>query len=473
MNLFEKNSFRSLGVPDDLANVLDGLGFREPTPIQAATIPVLMDGRDVTAQAITGSGKTAAFSLPILARLDMKTRLEQALIMCPTRELATQVAKEIRRFGNRLVGLQVQVLAGGTPIAPQVSAMAQGAHIVVGTPGRLLDHLGRRTIDLRRIRFLVLDEADRMLDMGFSEAITDILSHTPASRQTALFSATFPEDILAFAKRFLREPKHVAIAPPRTASSAKITQEWIKVADRNQKRPLLTEIIHKLRPTATIVFTNHRGAADEIAAELAAAKIDAASLHGDMEQFDRERVLARFRGQSVRVLVATDVAARGIDVDHIDLVVNIDLPPVAETYVHRIGRTGRAGRSGRAISIVHDREAHKLKEISELLEKDGRGGHAITETESTVFASDAKEALTAPMSALFISGGRKDKVRPADILGALTGEAGGLHAGQIGKIEIHDRYSYVAVTRSVAPKAASDLREGKIKGRKFNVELVR
>ncbi len=468
------NGFNDLPLPAELLAVLDELGHHHPTPIQCQAIPLLVAGKDVIGQAKTGSGKTAAFSLPILARVRVERRAMQALILCPTRELSTQVAREIRKLGRRCQGLQVLVLAGGQPLRSQLDALHKGVHITVGTPGRVLDHLRRGSLDLRYLRCIVLDEADRMLDMGFDEDMQQIFAAAPASRQTVLFSATFPDAIAAMSRSLQDHPVRVTVADDGAGAAAPDVRQVVYQVQPEDKLDALRQVLRTAQPSAALVFCNLKLTVNEVAAALAADGFSSDFLHGDLEQIERDRVLAKFRNQSVRVLVATDVAARGIDVEGLDLVCNYDLPGKPDTYVHRIGRTGRAGKKGLALSFATRREGAKIEAIEALT---GRSLERARLDSAPISVPVAKAAAApspnAAMATLYIAGGRKDKVRPGDILGALTGDAGGLPGEAIGKIEIHDRFAYVAVLSHMAANAVENLRSGKIKGRKFQVELVR
>jgi ATP-independent RNA helicase DbpA len=456
--------FAALPLSPPLLQAVQELGFAALTPIQAQSIPVLLKGKDLIGQSQTGSGKTAAFALPLLHKLLLGRRELQALVLCPTRELCAQVAGEVRKLARRLPGVHVLELAGGQPVRPQVAALDKGAHVAVGTPGRVLDLLERRALDTRALATVVLDEADRMLDMGFYEDMERILATTPKTRQTVLFSATFPPDIERLSKSFQREPTRVTIAEA-PASTPDIRQR-LYTCEPEQKPALLLRLLREYQPASAIVFCNFKASVADLARALRAGGVSCAGLQGDLEQSERDRVMATFRNQSTRVLVATDVAARGLDVEALDVVFNFELPQQPELYVHRIGRTGRAGREGLALSLASPREAPKVEELERYtgtpLERAEAGPEAAT-----------PPPLEAPMATLFIDAGRKDKMRPGDILGALTGEAGGLSAQDVGKIELHDRFAYVAVSRRVAKTALERLREGRIKGRKHRVEPVR
>jgi len=468
--------FRSLALSPALLEAVEALGFQQLTAIQAEAIPALLDGRDLVGQSRTGSGKTAAFALPILQHLTLETRALRALVLCPTRELSAQVAREIRKLGCNRPGLHVLVLAGGEPLRPQANALEKGVHVAVGTPGRVLDHLRRGILELDRVATVVLDEADRMLDMGFQEDMEELLASAPKARQTVFFSATFPPTIDALSRKYQRNPVRITIESADDASPQ--VRQLLVMTEPERKLETLRKVLVAHPHESALVFANQKATVAELEATLSRAGVSVAALHGDLEQFDRDRVMAKFRNASTRVLVATDVAARGIDVDHLDLVVNYDLPSQPEVYVHRIGRTGRAGKAGLAISLASEREKPKIKAIEERMQM------PLVRTKATPIAhAEAEEAAEAPpttdlareakMATLQISGGRKQKMRPGDILGALTGEAGGLSAADIGKIEIHDQFSYVAVAASVSQAAQKSLSDGRIKGRKFRVTLVK
>ncbi len=471
LNLASKKSFAALELSSSLIQAVTELGYDEMTPIQAQSIPVLLEGRDLIGQSKTGSGKTAAFTLPILQKLNLGERYVQALILCPTRELCMQVAREVRKLGRHHSGLQVLILSGGHPLFPQVSSLEKGVHLVVGTPGRVLDHLNRETLDLRKISFLVLDEADRMLDMGFREDMEKILGNTPKNRQTVLFSATFPAQIETLSQAYQNRPARVTIEPEKQAASS-IRQIFFEATPEVKFNGLLW-ILQQNQPESAIIFCNLKTTVMELTRLLAQAGVSTSCLHGDLDQNERDRVMAKFRNRSTRILIATDVAARGIDIENLDAVINFDLPSQADIYVHRIGRTGRAGQRGLAISLVTSREKGRIQSIEKLT---GQTIEAkILAKVENLDVQEFKKALQqdAIMATLFIGGGRKEKMRPGDILGALTGEAGGLQASDIGKIEIHDHFSYVAVSKAIAPLAMERLRDGRIKGRKFRVEMVR
>ncbi|MFP2906312.1 ATP-dependent RNA helicase DbpA [Pyxidicoccus sp. 3LFB2] len=458
----------ALPLAPPLLQVLEELEFKTATPIQAQSIPVLLEGKDLVGQAKTGSGKTAAFALPILQRVRLGNRRLQALVLCPTRELCAQVAGEIRKLARRLPGLQVLVLAGGQPIRPQVDSLEKGAHIAVGTPGRILDLLDREVLDPSTLATVVLDEADRMLDMGFREDMERILSTTPASRQTVLFSATFPPDIEALSRTFQKKPTRVTVEEAPDAVPA--IQQLRYDCAVEDKTAMVVRILRQYQPASAIIFCNLKATVTELKQALTEAGVSADGLQGDLEQFERDKVMAKFRNLSTRVLIATDVAGRGIDVEALDAVINFDLPIQPEPYVHRIGRTGRAGRTGLAISLVTPRDTRKVEDIEHATGVKMEKGDV-----EALPSADPRNAvkLESNWETLYISAGRKDKMRPGDILGALTGEAGGLNATDVGKIEIQDHIAYVAVARRVARVAFQRLSEGRIKGRKHRIERVK
>jgi ATP-independent RNA helicase DbpA len=453
--------FTSLSLQPALLQAIETLGYAQMTPVQAASLPPMLEGRDVIAQAMTGSGKTAAFGLALLSKLDAGAISTQALVLCPTRELADQVSKEIRRLAGSIPNVKVLTLCGGIPLGPQVASLAHPPHVVVGTPGRIQDLLAKKALGLRALKVLVLDEADRMLDMGFEEDIDAIVKQAPKQRQTLLFSATWPEPIRAVSARLQRDP--VAVTIEAKHSDAVIEQHFFEV-DTPRKVDALALLLATHKPEAALVFCNTRRDVDDVADQLVQRGHAALALHGDMEQRDRDEVLLRFANRSCSVLVATDVAARGLDIKELPAVVSYELPTDADAHLHRIGRTGRAGNSGLALSLVASREIARVAMIEAGLGMQARWGRV-----------DLSQRVPKPappaMVTLAIDGGRQDKLRPGDIVGALTGEAG-LKADAIGKIDTFATRSYVAVQREHAPRALERLRAGKIKGRNFRVRRV-
>ena len=463
--------FAALGLSSTLCQVVAELGFVAPTPVQARAIPLLLAGRDLMGQSTTGTGKTAAFALPILHRLKRRDRYPQALILCPTRELCAQVARDFRKLGRRETGLAVVILSGGQPMKPQLEALQRGVHVVVATPGRALDHIARGSLTLNGVATLVVDEADRMLDMGFGAEMEKILTAAPERRQTILFSATFPRSIDALTKAHQRNPERLTVG--ESDGPRALVRELAYAVDDGSRLDTMLAILRTSAPESAIVFCNFKATVARIEQSLRAAGVSCTSLHGDLEQRERDLVMAKFRNHSVRVLVATDVAARGLDIEGLDLVVNVELPFQPEIYVHRIGRTGRAGKTGVAVSLVGPQDRAKLKAIEAAL-----GSPLERQAAPRAARGDARDSSSAvhagaAMETLYISGGRKDKLRPGDILGALTGEAGGFPGSDVGKIEIHERFSYVAIARGSAERAIKLLSAGRIKGKKFKVGLAR
>jgi ATP-independent RNA helicase DbpA len=457
--------FASLPLAPELIAVAKELGFDRMTPIQSAAIPPLLEGRDLIGQSQTGSGKTAAFALPILNSIHLRDLGLQALILCPTRELATQVVGEIRKLGRKLEGLQILALVGGVPGREQAQALENGIHIAVGTPGRVLDLIDRGQMDFSPLRTLILDEADKMLELGFETELKAILKSLPQKRQTALFSATFPDSIQALSRSYQQNPVSVKIEDD--AGTKPQIEQWVYEAEPEDKIHTLLRILQQHPSSSTVIFCNMKNSVHEIAAYLADQKVDSSALHGDLEQRERDRVMTMFRNGSSRILVATDIAARGLDIENLELVVNFDLPQQPETFVHRIGRTGRAGKKGVSVSLASPREGMRLFEIEKLTgTKFGRQALGFKNQHGL-----NKELRTATMQTLAISAGRKDKLRPGDILGALTKDAG-FAAADIGKIEIQDKSSFVAVSSKIAEEAFQKLRDGRIKGKKYPVKLV-
>lgn len=457
-----KASFSSLALAPAFLNNLDSLGYQQMTPIQAAALPDVLDGRDLIAQAKTGSGKTAAFGIGILHKLNPRFFGIQALVLCPTRELADQVAKELRKLARHIDNVKIVTLCGGTPMGPQIGSLEHGAHIVVGTPGRIQDHLFRETLDLSRVSTLVLDEADRMVDMGFVDDITRIVRACPKFRQTLLFSATYPDSIRKIASPFLREPLEVKVESQHSGS--RIEQRFY-ACEHEERNQMVGELLRHYRPTSALAFCNTKIHCRELVEQLQEAGFAALALYGELEQRDRDETLVQFANRSITVLVATDVAARGLDIQGIDLVINVDVSKDTEVHIHRIGRTGRAGDKGLAISIAAPQEKKWVRFIEEY-----QGG-PVRWFERDTLTDTNPEPLLPPMRTLQIAGGKKDKLRPGDILGALTGD-GGLSGGQVGKISVFDQHSFVAIERSVADAAFKRLSRSKMKGREFKMRWI-
>ena len=455
-------SFSSLPLSKaQLAN-LTSLGYHSMTPIQAQSLPAILQGKDVIAKAKTGSGKTAAFGLGLLNKLNPRSFGVQVLVICPTRELADQVGKEIRRLARATSNIKLVLLCGGKPFGPQVGSLEHGAHIVVGTPGRLQDHLRKSTLKLDGLTTLVLDEADRMLDMGFIDVMRDIISQTPSSRQTLLFSATYPDSIKQISRSFQKNPLMVTVESEHQTS---VIEQLFYEVKRQERNNSLLAIFEHYKPESTLVFCHTKKQCDEVAVWLRQNDIEALAIHGDLDQRERDKVLVRFGNNSCSVLVATDVASRGLDIKSLQAVINYELPRDPEIYVHRIGRTGRAGEKGIALSLFTEAEQIRVKAIATYQKKPSM----IDVPES--LDRDASFSLQPKMITIQLDSGRKDKLRPGDILGALTGEAG-LMGSQIGKIDIFDMSSYVAIERAALRQAMNYLSQGKVKGRSIRARKI-
>jgi len=450
-------TFSKLALPDTMVKTLDSLGYKNMTAIQEASLPLIIQGDDVIAEAKTGSGKTAAFGIGLLNALDVKKFRVQSLVLCPTRELADQVAKELRRIARFQHNIKILMLTGGESFGKQLGSLSHQAHIIVGTPGRVLKHLSKESLELSNLKILVLDEADRMLDMGFIEEIQSVLEFVPNERQTLLFSATYDDEIVQISKKIQKNA--VSIKTTTSEVQNKIIQEFYET---NNKAQTLVNILSSYKPQNVIVFTNTKLEAKELAEELVKKKIDALAIHGDLEQYERNDVLVQFANKSCPILVATDVAARGLDIKELSMVVNYDLPHGFETYTHRIGRTGRAGAEGIAISLYESYESEKADEYAK---------EEIKFLEHSALQEDKDFQMKPEYITLVIEGGKKDKLRAGDILGALTGD-GGLQGSSIGKIDIYDRQAYVAIETKFIDKAEKSLKNGKIKNKKFSVWVL-
>jgi len=458
-----ETSFSTLNLKAELLHNLDSLEYRVMTPIQQQALPHVLSGRDVIAQGKTGSGKTAAFGLGVLEKLD-PTRFDiQALVLCPTRELADQVAQELRRLARGINNVKILTLCGGVPIGPQIASLERGAHIVVGTPGRIEDHLRKKTLQLEWVSTFVLDEADRMLDMGFEPALEAITARLPDQRQNLLFSATFPDQINSLAGRVLSRPVSVKVESRHESST--IRQHFYCFGENKHRMTALRLLLLKFRPESALVFCTTKRETQEVADELWGRGFAALALHGDLEQRQRDRTLVRFANRSASILVATDVAARGLDIDAVDAVINYHISTDPEVHIHRIGRTGRAGSKGVAHTLFSDKEAYKVARLEAYLER------SIEPEPLPPFTLLEKPVYKPAMACLQIDGGKKQKVRPGDILGALTGD-NGIAGKQVGKIHIFDQCAYVAVNRDAARPALTKLTEGKIKGRSFRARRI-
>ena len=461
-----EDAFGSLPLPPAVLENLQRLGYERMTPIQAASLPLALAGKDLIAQAKTGSGKTAAFALPLLANLNPRRFAVQSLVLCPTRELADQVTQEIRRLARAEDNIKVLTLCGGATMRPQIASLEHGAHVVVGTPGRILDHLARETLALDALNTLVLDEADRMLDMGFAEDIANVVKHCPKDRQTLLFSATYPDDVSTLAGRYLRDPQTVKLTERHSATQ--IRQRFYEVKE-DERLHAVGLLLNHYRPASTLAFCNTKQQCRDLVAVLQAQGIEALELHGDLDQRDRDQVLVQFANRSCCVLVATDVAARGLDIDRLEAVINVDITPDIEVHTHRIGRTGRMSQTGSeqgwAFSLASLDEMGRVGRIDAM---QGRASEFHPLAELT--PKDAT-VLHAPMVTLQILGGRKEKIRAGDVLGALTKDHG-FAADQIGKINVNEFSTYVAVARDIAADALRKLDAGKVKGKSVKVRRL-
>jgi len=447
-------NFSKLNLSEEMLTNLDSLGYKSMTAIQAEALPFILDGKDVIAQAKTGSGKTAAFGIGLLSKLDVKRFRVQTLVLCPTRELADQVAKELRKIARFKHNIKILMLTGGESFGKQLGSLSHQAHIVVGTPGRVLKHLSKESLELTNLQTLVLDEADRMLDMGFLEEVESVLAYAPKERQTLLFSATYDDTITAISRKIQRDA--VAVKTTHEEVANKIKEEFYATST---KEDTFVKILSQFKPENVIVFVNTKAQARELEENLQKRKIDALAIHGDLEQYERNDVLVQFSNKSCPILVATDVAARGLDIKELTMVVNFDLPHGSETYTHRIGRTGRAGAEGIAISLYSSFERENADEY-----RDSKREFY----EDVDLKGSTNFELKPQYVTLVIEGGKKDKLRAGDLLGALTGD-GGLDGSSIGKIDIYDRQAYVAIATKFIDKAHDSLKNGKIKGKKFSV----
>jgi len=459
-----QTSFSSLALKPDLVSNLATLDYNEMTPIQAKSLPLIIDGKDVIAQGKTGSGKTAAFGLGLLQNLDVKRFRVQSLVLCPTRELADQVAKEIRKLARGIHNIKVLTLCGGVPMGPQIGSLEHGAHIIVGTPGRILDHLDRGRLNLDNLNTLVLDEADKMLEMGFQDAVDAIIDLAPKNRQSLLFSATFPDQIKGVAGKLLNDPVMVKVESTHSGSS--IDQQFFNVENNDTRKQAIQLLLMEHQPESCVIFCNTKIETVEVTDFLLDAGFSAIELNGDLEQRDRDQTLVRFANKSISILVATDVASRGLDIDNLDAVINYQLAHDADTHVHRIGRTGRAGSKGVACSLFTNKDSYKVVEIEDYMDI------RIKESELPDASVLEREIFEPKMATLRIDGGKKHKVRPGDILGALTGKDG-IAGKDVGKINVLDFCAYVAVDKSVAKEALHKLEKGKLKGRSFRAWRIR
>jgi len=457
------NLFKELPLSKQLLNNIESLGYERQTPIQALSLPHILKGKDLIAKAKTGSGKTAAFGLGIVQRLNVRNYYIQSLVLCPTRELADQVSKAIRQFARTTHNIKVLTLCGGMPIGPQIGSLKHGAHIVVGTPGRINDLLRKNILDISRVDTFVLDEADRMLEMGFQDDLDKIVGFLPSKRQTLLFSATYQERIKELAERVSNQPEYVEAEEQHSQNT--IAQQFLQ-AHKRDRDEITLKLLHEYQPQQAIIFCNTKRETTDLANYLQSKGWVALALHGDLEQGARDVTLVRFANTSATVLVATDVAARGLDVAGVDLVVNYQFSRDPEVHVHRIGRTGRAGEQGTAITLFDAREIERVEAIT-----------GVDNSDSYIIEAPNENALLVPsvrptMLTLQVDGGKKQKLRPGDILGALTSN-GGLRGDEVGKIDRYDFSTFVAIDRDAIKIALEKLQNGKIKGRQYRARVVR
>ncbi|WP_026895945.1 DEAD/DEAH box helicase [Clostridiisalibacter paucivorans] len=519
--------FQELEIMNELKKAIEDMGFEEMTPIQAKAIPEVLTGRDIIGQAQTGTGKTASFAIPIINKVDVSNRNLQALILCPTRELAIQVSEEVRKLCKYTHGIKTLPIYGGQPIDRQIKALKKGVQVVIGTPGRVMDHMRRKTLKFKNVNMVVLDEADEMLNMGFREDIETILQDIPEERQTLLFSATMPKAILEIAKTYQKKPKTVKVVH-KQLTVPNIEQYYLDVKKKN-KFEVLTRLIDVYNPKLALIFSNTKKKVDELVGDLQGRGYLADGLHGDMKQRQRDRVMNNFRINNVDILVATDVAARGIDVDDVEMVINFDVPQDDEYYVHRIGRTGRAGRTGLAFTLVSGREIYKLKDIqrytkTKIRRHDTPSANDVEEAKSLILIKQIKDIIEKEnltkqvhiidklieddhtsidvaaallkmlmgkeekensndeldlegtgaepgMVRLFINIGRKQKISPKDVVGSIAGETK-IPGEVIGAIDIYDKYTFVEVPKEHGKKVLKIMNGNTIKGRTISMEVA-
>ena len=456
--------FDVLGLPQAILNNLNQLGLKEMTPIQSLSLPLALSGHDLIAQASTGSGKTLAYGLPLVQKLEAPRLNVQALVLCPTRELADQVTQEIRRLARAVENIKVITLCGGVALRAQMQSLLHGAHVVVGTPGRILDLIQRESLHLGAVQTLVLDEADRMLDMGFFEDIASVVKHCAAERQTLLFSATYPEGIERLASQFMRAPKNVKVQSQHDLSQ--IEQIYFEI-DADHRLDAVSKLLNHYQPANALAFCNTKEQCRRLVTYLKAQGFSASALFGELEQRERDQVMVQFANRSCNVLVATDVAARGLDVAELAAVINVDVSPDPEVHIHRIGRTGRAGAKGLALTLASMDEMGFIGRIEQLQGRESVWKPLAEITSPTGHDKPPK----APMVTLQIVGGRKEKIRAGDVLGALTGDAG-FSKEQVGKINVNEFSTYVAVDSGIAKVAVMRLSDGRIKGKSVKVRLL-
>lgn len=520
--------FEELNISEPILRAIVEMGFEEASPIQANAIPHILEGKDIVGQAQTGTGKTAAFGIPLLESIDPKDRHLQAVVLCPTRELAIQVADEVRKLATFLHGIKVLPIYGGQEISKQIRSLKAGTQIVIGTPGRVMDHMRRKTVKFDNVKMIVLDEADEMLNMGFREDIETILKDTPEDRQTILFSATMPKPIMDIARTYQKNAEIIKVVK-KELTVPKIEQYYYEVKPKN-KDEVLCRLLDMHDPKLSLVFCNTKRQVDELVSTLQGRGYFAEGLHGDLKQQQRDRVMNSFRNGKAEILVATDVAARGIDVDDVEAVFNYDVPQDDEYYVHRIGRTGRAGRTGKAFTLVVGKEVYKLKDIQrycktkiivqpipsindvtavkaekildkikkiiesedlskmiDLIEKRvneedytsidvaaaflklSMGDENNQIEEKPVYEEFGDTGAESGMVRLFINIGKNQNTRPGDILGAIAGETG-MPGKLIGSIDMYDKYTFVEVPKEYASQVIQVMKDAKIKGKNINIE---
>lgn len=476
-------SFHSFKINSNILEAIEKLGFKKPTEVQEKVIPLMLSGKDVIVKSETGSGKTASYGIPICQRIIIEEKKPQALILTPTRELAIQVKEDISNIG-RFDKIRCEAIYGKQPMSVQIRELKQRIHVVVGTPGRILDHIKRGTIDLTEIKYLVIDEADKMFNMGFIDQVEDILKQLPKDRVTALFSATIDYEIEILIKNYMKNPENVDISDDNLTVD-KIKQHFYK-ASLNEKFNLLLNVLYSENPDSLIIFCNTIDAVDDLTFSLKGLGYPVRSIHGGMEQKDRISVMKDFKRGEFPILAATDVAARGIDIEGISHIINYDVPMEKESYVHRIGRTGRAGRGGTAISLVFPWEFKFLRQIEEYVgfnieekiipdEETVLNGKDIFEKKiksKPKLKEDKSEILNTEITKLYINSGKKKKLRPGDIVGAITGIEG-IEAKDIGIIDILDYISYVEILGGKGELVLKELQHTPIKGKMVKVEKAK
>ncbi|MGM0905575.1 MAG: ATP-dependent RNA helicase DbpA [Pseudomonadota bacterium] len=459
-NTSKMTQFSQLNLAPALISRLNEIGYEQMTPVQSLSLPVILNNTDAVVRANTGSGKTTAFALAMLSKLNTKSFAPQALVLCPTRELAHQVAEEVRNLAKSMTNIKVLTLCGGEPSRIQTSSLEHGAHVLVGTPGRILDHLEQRNVDLSSLNTFVLDEADRMLEMGFQESLSAIVKHIPKVRQTLLFSATYPKNIAALAEQVTTKASNISAVEDE--AKPRIKQHFYAMNNEDSAQ-LVMSLLTEHQPENCLVFCNTKNEVKDILSTLKANKFSVLALHGELEQKDRDQAIIQFSNGSVRVLVATDVASRGLDIAELDLVINVHMAHDLDTHTHRIGRTGRAGKEGMAITLVAAQDDYKMRLLEDTFTDP-------IQVQPAPNLSDIKP-LKATMTTLQISGGKKDKLRPGDIVGALTRD-NVLSADDIGKIKLESTFGFVAVNSRLAKHALGLISNNKIKGKKFRAKLL-